>query len=148
VVQAFQPAKVGRPFDVAHSRLESPHHNLTIIRGDALSPPFADRSFDYVLTAMFLHHLDDAQAERVLWQMNRLARRGVIAADLLRHRRAYFWISLFSLFANPMVRHDARVSVAQAFSDDEIVRLRDRAGLSFALYFHHFGHRFALAGER
>jgi hypothetical protein len=72
----------------------------------------------------------------------------VIAADLLRHRRAYAWISLFTLWANPMVRHDARVSVAQAFTRSEVLRMRDAAGLGYARYRRHFGHRFALAGEK
>ena len=43
---------------------------------------------------------------------------------------------------------DARVSVAQAFNEAEITRLRDQAGLSFAGYSEHFGHRFVLAGEK
>src|SRR4051794_26001598 len=121
---------------------------LRVVRGDALRLPFADGSFDYALTAMFLHHLEDADAARVLREMSRVASRGVIAADLLRHRRAYAWINLFTLFAGPMVRHDARASVAQAFTRPEVLRLRDRAGISFAEYFRHSGHRFALAGER
>jgi hypothetical protein len=97
---------------------------------------------------MFLHHLSDDEAEAVLRTMGRLARRGVIAADLLRHRRAYGWVSVLSLLANPIVRHDARVSVRQAFNREEVLRLRKRAGLSFAQYHRHFGHRFVLAGEK
>jgi hypothetical protein len=80
--------------------------------------------------------------------MDRLARRGVIVADLLRHRRAYAWITAFTLLANPMVRHDARISVKQAFTGPEICALRDQAGLRYATYHRHFGHRFVLAGER
>ena len=121
---------------------------LQIVRADALDLPFDDGSFDYALTAMFLHHLDDDVAVRVLAAMGRVARRGVIAADLLRHRRAYAWISLFTLLANPIVRHDARVSVAQAFTKPEVLRMRDAAGLGFARYHRHFGHRWVLAGER
>src|SRR5438128_2311144 len=81
-------------------------------------------------------------------EMARVARRGIVAADLLRHRRAYAWITLFTLTAGPMVRHDARASVAQAFNKAEVLRLRDAAGVGFARYYRHFGHRFALAGER
>ena len=47
-----------------------------------------------------------------------------------------------------MVRHDAKASVAQAFSRAEVLRLREEAGAGFARYFRHFGHRFVLAGEK
>jgi len=53
-----------------------------------------------------------------------------------------------TVLANPMVRHDAPISVAQAFTQAEILALRDRAGLSYARYYRHFGHRFVLAGEK
>jgi SAM-dependent methyltransferase len=121
---------------------------IRIVQGDALRLPFDAGSFDYTVCSMFLHHLSDAQAETVLRAMGELSRRGIIAADLLRHRRAYAWISLFTLFANPIVRHDARVSVRQAFSTPEVLALRERAGLGFATYHRHFGHRFVLAGEK
>jgi hypothetical protein len=126
----------------------APDPRLNIVRADATSAPFADGSFDYALTAMFLHHLDDDQAVTVLREMDRVAARGIIAADLLRNRRAYAWISLLTLGANPIVRHDARVSVAQAFTRDEVLKLGDRAGVGYATYFHHFAHRFVLAGEK
>src|SRR5688500_12366082 len=32
---------------------------LHVVRADALRLPFADGSFDYAMTSMFLHHLDD-----------------------------------------------------------------------------------------
>ena len=119
-----------------------------VVRADVLDLPFEPGSFDYALTAMFLHHLDDDQVVRVLAAMNRVARRGIIAADLLRNRRAYAWISLFTSMSSPMLKHDARVSVAQAFSRDEVLELRRRAGIGYAEYFRHFGHRFVLAGEK
>jgi 2-polyprenyl-3-methyl-5-hydroxy-6-metoxy-1,4-benzoquinol methylase len=121
---------------------------IRIVQADALNLPFAAASFDYAVCSMFLHHLADEEAATVLRTMGEVARRGIIAADLLRHRRAYAWISMFTLFANPIVRHDARVSVRQAFSRGEVLALRERAGLGFAQYHHHFGHRFVLAGER
>jgi hypothetical protein len=97
---------------------------------------------------MFLHHLSDDDAVTVLRQMDRVASRGVIVADLLRNRRAYAWITLLTALAGPMVRHDARVSVAQAFTHAEALALRQRAGIEYTRYFHHFGHRFVLAGEK
>ena len=121
---------------------------LKIVQGDVFNLPFEAGSFDYVLTAMFLHHLDDAEVVRVMQSMGEIARRGVVVADLLRHYRAYLWVSLLTSFSIPMVRHDARVSVGQAFTKKEIIGLRDRAGINFAQYYRHFGHRFVLAGEK
>jgi SAM-dependent methyltransferase len=121
---------------------------LRFLRADALRLPFADGAFDYATTSLFLHHLDDDAAAAAVREMARVARRGIIVADLLRHRRAYAWITLFTLLSRPIVRHDARLSVAQAFTKPEVLRLRDRAGVHFAQYHRHFGHRFVLAGER
>jgi SAM-dependent methyltransferase len=121
---------------------------LLIVQADVFDLPFDPLSFDYALTAMFLHHLDDEAVIGVMQRMDGLARRGVIVADLLRGRRAFAWIWLFTLLANPMVRHDARASVRQALDRGEILALRDRAGLQYAAYHRHFGHRFVLAGEK
>ena len=121
---------------------------LAFARADALRLPFADGTFDYATTSMFLHHLTDADAAAAVREMARVARRGIVAADLLRHRRAYAWIALFTLASGPMVKHDARASVAQAFTKAEALGLRERAGVTWAAYYRHFGHRFVLAGER
>jgi SAM-dependent methyltransferase len=122
--------------------------SIALVRADATDLPFADGSFDFVLTNMFLHHLDEAVVLKVLAEMNRVCHRGMIVADLLRSRRAYFWISLFTAFSNPMVKHDARVSVTGAFSQTELLELRDQAGLSDLQAHRHFGHRLVLAGRR
>jgi ubiquinone/menaquinone biosynthesis C-methylase UbiE len=113
-----------------------------------LKLPFEPGSFDYAICGMFLHHLSDAQAVQVLAAMDRVSRRGMVAADLLRDRRAYRWITLFTALSNPMVKHDARVSVQQAFNAVEAQRLAEKAGLSYLQYHHHFAHRFILAGEK
>src|SRR5688572_22518863 len=114
------------------ARASSGDPRLGIVQADVLDLPFDEGSFDYALTSMFLHHLGDDDVVRVLQSMSRVARRGIIAADLIRNRRAYAWITLFTLFANPMLRHDARVSVRQGFTRGEILALRDRAGIGFA----------------
>lgn len=121
---------------------------IWFVRGDALHLPFADGGFDYALCGMFLHHLSDEAAAAAVREMARVARRGIVVADVLRHRRAYAWITLLTLLSTKMVRHDGRVSVAQAFNKREVLGLRDAAGVGFARYYRHFGHRFVLAGER
>lgn len=133
---------------VAEAAAQNTSDRISILRADAMHLPFADDAFDYALTNMFLHHLDDDDVVTVMREMSRVARRGVVIADLSRDRRAYGWISLFTLLANPMVRHDARVSVGQAFTQAEVLGLQDRAGIMFAEYFPHFGHRWILAGQK
>ncbi len=39
---------------------------VTFVRGDALRLPFADVAFDYAITSLFLHHLDEEQIVAVL----------------------------------------------------------------------------------
>jgi SAM-dependent methyltransferase len=136
------------PATAAIAMSDSNDPRLSIVCASAMDAPFETDSFDYALTSMFLHHLDEDDAVRVMREMNRVARRGIIVSDLLRDRRAYAWISFFTLTAGPMVRHDARVSVAQAFQEKEMLALRDRAEIGFARFHRHFGHRFVLAGER
>jgi 2-polyprenyl-3-methyl-5-hydroxy-6-metoxy-1,4-benzoquinol methylase len=125
---------------------ESQDRRMRFSRADATQLPFADGTFDFALTGMFLHHLEEPIVVDVLKELDRVAAKGVIAADLLRSRRAYFWISVFTLLANPMVKHDARVSVAGAFSRSELLSLRDQAGLKYLKPCRHFGHRLVLAG--
>src|SRR5258708_16474840 len=54
---------------------ESAEPPLTIVQADGLHAPFDDNSFDYALCSGFLHHLDEEQAVRVMWGMNRLGSR-------------------------------------------------------------------------
>jgi ubiquinone/menaquinone biosynthesis C-methylase UbiE len=131
-----------------HAAASRASGRFRLVRADALSLPFEPESFDYVNTSMFLHHLSDDEALQVMRSAGRIARSGVIVADLLRNARAHRWIKLLTLFSTPIIRHDAAVSVRQAFSESEILRLRDAAGLHFTHFHRHFGHRFVLAGEK
>jgi ubiquinone/menaquinone biosynthesis C-methylase UbiE len=132
--------------EVARSWNSDPR--LKLVQADVFDLPFDAGSFDYVTANMFFHHLSDEEVVEVMRSMARISRRGVIIADLLRHYRAYGWVWLLTLPSGPMVKHDGRVSVMQAFRKPEILRLADRAGLNFVQYYRHFGHRFVLAGRK
>ncbi len=118
------------------------------VRGDALRLPLADKSVDYVISTHFFHHLPDEAIVLVLREFDRVARRGIVVNDLLRRWRAYFWIRLFTLFANPIVQVDGPLSVRRGFTPGEIEALARRAGLDWLRARVHFGHRFTLAGVR
>lgn len=117
----------------------------TLVRADALRLPFADDSVDIAVCQMALHHFETAQARQIVTEMERVTRRGWVVADLLRHRRALAWITLLTLFAGPLVRHDARTSVKQAWSPAEARAL----GKPYdAHYAETFGHRFLLVRRK
>lgn len=90
--------------------------------GDALALPFRDRSFDIVTCSQLLHHFADADAARLLRELNRVARARVIVSDLLRHRLAAagLWLASFPLGFHPVSRHDGVVSVLRGFTPDEL----------------------------
>jgi 2-polyprenyl-3-methyl-5-hydroxy-6-metoxy-1,4-benzoquinol methylase len=129
----------------AHQLAKQEH---PLVRGDAMQLPFEDGTFDVVMTSMFTHHLPEEAVVDVLREMDRVARVGIIVADLTRSRRAHRWITLFTLLSDPMVRHDARVSVRQAFTIPEIDTLACQAGIEYARARPHFGHRFVLSGRK
>src|SRR4051812_9608163 len=104
--RGFDVRIVGVDLHAATANLARRHvtdPRLHVVQADVLNLPFEPASFDYALTAMFLHHLSEADVVRVFRAMDRVARRGIVAADLLRNRRAYRWVSLFTLMSNPMV---------------------------------------------
>ena len=113
--KSFDVRVVGIDLHTMTARAAGADDVVRIVQADAMHLPFGDGSFDYATTSLFLHHLDEADVVTVLAEMGRVIGRGVIVGDLLRHRRAYFWVNVLTSLANPMVRHDGRISVAQAF---------------------------------
>ena len=89
---------------------------ITILRGDAVAPPFQAESFDFILASQLLHHFSDDQIVALLRGWARLARRAIIVSDLVRHPLAYHGIRLLTqgFTRNPMTRTDAPLSVKRA----------------------------------
>ncbi|HEY2919450.1 MAG TPA: methyltransferase domain-containing protein [Candidatus Binatia bacterium] len=102
---------------------------ITIVRGDATAPPFGAGSFDFVLTSQLLHHFKDEQIIVLLRTWARLARRGIIVSDLVRHPVAYHGIRLLTkgFTRNTMTRTDAPLSVQRACTISEWQELFRRA---------------------
>jgi 2-polyprenyl-3-methyl-5-hydroxy-6-metoxy-1,4-benzoquinol methylase len=84
-----------------------------------------DTCYDVVLTALFMHHLTDAEVVRVLRWMRQHARVAAFINDLHRHPLAYHFIRLTTpLFSgNRLICHDAPVSVARSFTRADWIRL-------------------------
>ncbi|HEX5023499.1 MAG TPA: methyltransferase domain-containing protein [Candidatus Binatia bacterium] len=94
---------------------------ITVARGDALTPPFRPASFDFVLASQLLHHYSNEQIVALLRSWAKLARRAIIVSDLVRHPLAYHGIRLLtkSFTRNIMTRTDAPLSVQRALTIEE-----------------------------
>jgi len=97
--------------------------------GNALLLPFADRSFDIVLCSQLLHHFEESDGRRLIAELDRVARRRVIVADLRRSWVAAigFWIASIALRFDAVTRHDGVVSVLRGFTTPELRALVERA---------------------
>jgi len=125
------------------------YSEMSLLQANCFQLPFKENSFDYVISSLFFHHLTDNEVHQLLIQMNTLAKRGIVVNDLVRKARAYLWIKFFSLFTqNIFFRTDGPRSVRKAFTINEIEKLVRTTGLDYLNIHPHFGHRFAIAGEK
>jgi SAM-dependent methyltransferase len=94
----------------------------------AWAPP---QRFDVVVSALFAHHLGDADLVRFFAWMEAHAEYGWFVNDLHRHALAYHGLRLgFSLFSvHRFVRHDGPVSVHRAFTRRDFAEVAAAAGL-------------------
>ena len=93
-----------------------------------------DASFDVVVCSLALHHFTPEDVVRVLREMRRLCRVGLIVNDLCRSRLGYLaaWVAAHGTTRNRLTRHDAPLSVLRAYSLAELRDLLNRAGITGA----------------
>jgi len=122
---------------------------IRLRRAEAPPLPYPDRSFDYVTSSLFFHHLTEAQGIRLLQEMRRIGRRGVIVNDLLRSRLACLLTAITTrlLSANRLTRHDGPMSVLRGFRPEELLHMATEAGLGDASVSLHSWFRIALVKE-
>jgi 2-polyprenyl-3-methyl-5-hydroxy-6-metoxy-1,4-benzoquinol methylase len=124
------------------------YQRLRQVQDDERRPFCRDGAFDYVTSALFFHHLRDAEIVTMLRTFDRLARRGIIVNDLRRSRRAYALTWMLTWPFHPILHHDGPVSVRRALTETELLDLARAAGLDWLQVERHFGERMTLAGER
>ena len=103
---------------------------MFFVQADARQLPFRNNAADLAFCSLALHHFAEKDALTVLQEMARVGRLGTACVDLVRSRLAAFCIWLLTTFIirDPMVRHDARLSVRRAFTDAEMKSLAHKAG--------------------
>jgi hypothetical protein len=106
------------------------HQKMFFVQADARQLPFRRQAVDIALCSLALHHFAEADAATVMREMARIGRRGMACVDLVRSRLASIgiWLLTTFLMRDPMVRHDARLSVRRAFTKSEMRALAERAG--------------------
>ena len=103
---------------------------IPVMLGCASAVPVADHSVDIVLVSQLAHHLDHDAVASLFERCSRIARRGVIVADL-RPSAVYaaaFRVGAILLGMHPVTRHDGVTSIARGFSVATMRSLAGRAG--------------------
>lgn len=128
----------------------SDHPNIAAVRGNALSLPFPDAAFDFVISSLFAHHLTDRQIASALSEMARVAKNSVILIDLHRLPMAYVSYKVFCVVfrMSRLVREDGSLSILRGFVPEELAGLAQNAGLESFGVARSFPFRLVLASDR
>ena len=118
-------------------------------RADAVSSPLPG-GYDIVYSSLFLHHLDDADAVKLLQSMKQAAGRMVLVNDVIRSRLGYvlMWCGLCLLTRSRICHVDGLRSVRAAFTLKEVQEIATRAKLNSAVLTRHWPQRFLLTWSR
>lgn len=100
--------------------------------GCAGMPPLREKSVDLVLASQLVHHLAPDSAVRLLRTCDRLARAGVIVADIRRGRLApfAFWVGARALGFDRWTLADGLTSIRRGYTPAELRALLARAGVA------------------
>ena len=123
---------------------------VEVFCADALAAPPEPGEADVVFCSLFLHHLPDADAERLLALMAQRARQLVLVNDLIRSRLGYAlaWAGTRLLSRSWVVHTDGPLSVRAAFQPAEVLAMAERAGLAGAELQRCWPERYLLRWER
>jgi hypothetical protein len=108
-------------------------HNraLPALVGDARAIPLGDGAVDIVVASQLLHHFSSAAAIGLLRELTRVARLGVVVADLRRAwlARLGLWTAAHVLRFHPVSRRDGIVSIRRGYSSRTLRDLLVAAGV-------------------
>jgi SAM-dependent methyltransferase len=134
---------------IAHGRNHA-FRTIAPVRCDVLHLPFRDRTFDFALISLTLHHLDAPDRPAALRELARVARRAVLVNELERSWPNYLGAKALSATVwrrNRLTRHDAPLSVLRAFAPSELTDIAAAAGLARAHIQRRFFYRLVLVAD-
>lgn len=113
------------------TRRSTDYPEIRYQQADIFTAEFQQQSFDVLTASLFCHHFPDEQLATLLRRWHQQARIAVVINDLHRHFLAYYsirWLTRL-LGGSRLVRHDAPLSVARAFTRPDWQQLLARAGI-------------------
>lgn len=98
--------------------------------------PVGSGAVDIIVASQLLHHFSRDAGVALLRELDRVARLGVVIADLERRRAAALgiWLASFPLAFHPTSRRDGVLSVQRGFTRAELTALLEAAGVSATIY--------------
>jgi SAM-dependent methyltransferase len=104
--------------------------DLAVLRGDARALPLRRQSVDLALCSQLLHHYRGADLVTIVGELGRVARVGVVVADLRPSPVAAIgiWLASYPLSFHPVSRRDGVVSVLRGFTLGRLRRICAEAG--------------------
>jgi SAM-dependent methyltransferase len=135
--------------DHARRRAAGRGADIRFFRCDLLNDALPE-VYDVLMNSLFLHHLDEAEAEAFLRRAAGVAGRLLMVSDLVRGPfgmvLAYAGTRL--LTRSPIVHVDGPLSVAAAFSPQEMRHMAENAGLQGATVTRHWPCRMLLTWNK
>jgi SAM-dependent methyltransferase len=122
------------------ARLEIAFEVLDVLKNDLPT------NFDVIVSSLFLHHLEDLQATRLLDQMHRAARRLGLVNDLVRSGSNLLLVHLATRLCtrSRLVHVDGPRSIRAAFTPQELSLLAAASGIENAVITRHWPCRMLL----
>jgi 2-polyprenyl-3-methyl-5-hydroxy-6-metoxy-1,4-benzoquinol methylase len=136
---------------LGYARNRAAHRNagISFFRCDVLNDPLPE-GYDVLINSLFLHHLEEPEAEAFLRRAAEVAGRSFMLSDLVRGPLGMVLAySATRLLTRSRVVHvDGPLSVAGAFSEIELRRMAARAGLQGVTVTRHWPSRMVLTWNK
>ena len=135
--------------DIANRAAKDEGLDVPFFRLDALNDPIPS-DYDILTSTLFLHHLVEKDAVKLIRTMAASTRKMILIDDLIRSRVGYAlaWAGCRLLSRSRVVHYDGPVSVAGAFQIAEVRRMAEAAGLPSVTIRRHWPERFLMSWSK
>lgn len=140
--------------DLRPNRKASPpralNNGVQLLGASAIQLPLADGSVDFVISSLLLHHFEPSGLSMLLAECRRVARRGLVMTDLVRHPVPYLIFRLVVrplLVRSPITVHDSEASFRRGYTLPELRSLAAQILPSPRVRIHPLALRLVLTSE-